>query len=123
MSQSDLTNRLNEAIRLVKAGQRPEARAILLGLSQQYPDLEQVWMWLATATDDTADRAQYLRRVLTINPRNDKARTALNRLTGESVGSDNLRQQPSGGTSFSTRQLESWAIAILALIIIVLVIV
>ena len=124
MSQSNLTSRLNEAIRLINEGRRQDARRILLDLSKQYPQLEQVWMWLATATDDTADRATYLRRVLAINPRNDKARAALTRLTGESVPSPaaTRRSPAASSASASTRTLESWLIAILGLIVIVLVI-
>jgi hypothetical protein len=124
MSQSDLTTRLNQAINLVNAGRRAEAREILLDLSKQYPQLEQVWMWLATATDDTKDRAKYLRQVLLINPYNDKARSALSRLTGETVtpAGPSRRATASNSASFSTRRLESWLIAILGLIVIVLII-
>ncbi len=83
MGQPDLANRLNEAITLINAGRRPEARAILLDLSQQHPQSESVWMWRAAAAEDTDERISYLRRVLGINPRNDKARAALTRLTGQ----------------------------------------
>lgn len=125
MSQSDLTTRLNQAINLVNAGRRAEAREILLDLSRQYPQLEQVWMWLATASDDTQERAEYLRQVLNINPYNDKARAALSRLTGQAIPPPSASRSGSAAnsTSFSTRRLESWLIAILALIIIVLIVV
>src|SRR5260221_14151668 len=83
MSQPDLADRLNQAIDLVRAGKREEARAILIPLSQQYPNLEQVWLWLASASEDTQERINYLRRVLDINPRNERARQAYTRLTGE----------------------------------------
>lgn len=82
MSQPDLTNRLNQAIQLLNAGQRAEARTMLLELSRQYPDLEVVWMWLSVASEDTNERISHLRRVLAINPRSEKARIALTRLTG-----------------------------------------
>ena len=49
MGQPGLATRLNEAITLINAGRRAEARTILLDLSKQYPAAEQVWLWLATA--------------------------------------------------------------------------
>jgi hypothetical protein len=82
MSQTDLASRLKEAINLINNGQRAEARPILLELSRQYPAVEQVWMWLATASDDTNERVTYLSRVLKINPDNERARTAYTRLVG-----------------------------------------
>src|SRR5215831_3116297 len=82
MAQSDPVNRLNEAIALINAGQRAEARTILLDLSERYPTMELAWLWLASVTEDTEERIGYLRKVLSINPNNDKARAALTRLTG-----------------------------------------
>src|SRR5258706_7770232 len=110
MSQSDLADRLNQAITLVRAGRRDEARAILIPLSQQYPNLEQVWLWLATASEDTQERITYLRRVLDINPNNDRARQAYARLTGEAPATRNSRDTlaNSGG-----RGIDAWLIAIL----------
>jgi hypothetical protein len=82
MSQAELTSRLNEAIALINARQFAQARGILLDLSRRYPDLEIVWMWLSAAAEDTQEKITYLRRVLAINPANEKARAALLNLTG-----------------------------------------
>ncbi|MEP7286617.1 MAG: hypothetical protein ABI947_12715 [Chloroflexota bacterium] len=114
MSQADLANRLNEAIALINAGRREEARAILLPLSQQYPNLEQVWMWLATATDDTDERVTYLQRVLSLNPRNEKARSAYTRLTGKTPSTPDSAK-PTTASSVSARTIESWLIALLGI--------
>lgn len=82
MAQSDPSTRLSEAIALANAGKSDEARTLLLELTQQYPDLEIAWMWLAAVTEDSEERITLLRRVLSINPANEKARSALTRLTG-----------------------------------------
>jgi hypothetical protein len=85
MSANDLTIRLNEAIALIKAGQTAQGRAILLLLVQQYPTSDALWLWLATTSTDPAERIAALRQVLAINPYNEKARTALTQLTGETL--------------------------------------
>lgn len=118
MSQPDLASRLNEAISLLNRGRRAEARTILLDLSKNYPDMEQVWLWLAATTDDTAERTRYLRRVLELNPRNEKARTAYTRLTGEA-----LAPLPGAFVSTSGRSraqnIETAVIAVLLMLLIV----
>jgi hypothetical protein len=127
MSQPDLATRLNEAIALINAGRRAEARVILLDLSQQYPGMDQVWMWLAAATDDTDERIGYLRRALSINPLNDKARAALTRLTGETPppGADrppSSRPSAPRGRSWETTLIGALlVIAIIALVVVVTV--
>ncbi len=60
MMQPDMVTRLNRAIDLINAGRRAEARTILLELSQQNPNAEQVWMWLSAASENTEDRITYL---------------------------------------------------------------
>ncbi len=128
MSQPDLANRLNEAINLINTGRRAEARAILLDLSQRYPDVEQVWLWLASSTEDTGERITYLRRVLAINPRNDKARTALTRLSGEAPpplpnrGSA-PRSTPPAPSGPSAKSIEGGLIGILLAVIVIIIVV
>jgi hypothetical protein len=78
-----LAQALNRAIRLIQEGYAEQARPILYELSQTHPEHEAVWLWLAAAAQNDAERVQALRRVLAINPRNAKARAALERLTGE----------------------------------------
>jgi hypothetical protein len=93
-SANSLAARLAEAVALVQKGRRAEGRAILLVLSERYPDNELVWMWLATAADDTDERINSLRRVVAINPRNEKARSALLQLTGSGESLPPIRPEP-----------------------------
>ncbi|MCE7947313.1 MAG: hypothetical protein DYG88_07775 [Chloroflexi bacterium CFX4] len=82
MATNDFLQALNEAIRLVQQGSPAEARPILRELSRSHPDQEAVWLWLATAAETDSERIEALRRVMAINPRNTKARVALEKLTG-----------------------------------------
>lgn len=77
MASADLNRRLNDAIALIGARRLDEARTILLDLSRTDPNSELVWLWLASSTTDREERIRYLKRVVTINPSNEKARQAL----------------------------------------------
>ncbi|PJF31714.1 MAG: hypothetical protein CUN51_01885 [Candidatus Thermofonsia Clade 1 bacterium] len=85
MASNDFLRSLNEAINLIQAGDPEAARPILYELSRTHPEQEAVWLWLATAAQSNAERIAALQRVLVINPRNAKARAALERLTGVPV--------------------------------------
>ncbi len=82
MATDDFLKALNEAIRLIQAGAPEQAYPILQQLSRTHPEQEAVWLWLAAAAPSQAERVQALERVLAINPRNAKARAALEQLTG-----------------------------------------
>src|SRR5690242_14758001 len=83
MAQPDANSQLSQAIELFKAGRRDEARALLLRFTDQRPEVEAGWMWLAATTEDTNEKIGYLNRALAVNPTNAKVRDALTRLTGE----------------------------------------
>jgi hypothetical protein len=118
MAQPDLATRLNDAISLINAGRRADARAILLDLSQQYPQSEAVLLWLAAVTDDTDERIAHLRRVLQINPRNEKARTAFMQLTGQAPPMPEPLP-PAPPEPSSTRSIETLLIGILSLALVI----
>jgi hypothetical protein len=119
MSQPDLASRLNQAISLINAGQRAEGRALLFELSKEYPEVEQIWLWLATTTEDTDQRVENLRRVLAINPRNEKARSALTRLTGEAPPPIPETPSVAPRPGSPMRTLETALIAVLGLAVII----
>lgn len=73
-------NRLQQAIELAQQGKRAEARLILSNLVAEYPDLEMAWLWLATVAASPEERLAALRRVVEINPANQTARAALEKL-------------------------------------------
>jgi WD40 repeat protein len=71
---------LNEAIKAIKAGDKATGRALLSELARTQPQNETVWMWLAVAVEDSAQKREYLRRTLQLNPDNVTAKQALARL-------------------------------------------
>lgn len=73
-------DRLQEAIAAIKAGNKTTGGRILAGIVRDDPRNEQAWMWLASAVEKPAQRRQCLERVLDINPLNERAHEALQRL-------------------------------------------
>lgn len=84
MASSDFQERLQNAINQVNSGQRQDAREILRTLVEDYPNEPAGWMWLATVITDRDERIAALRRVVQLDPANDRARSALAQL-GEEV--------------------------------------
>jgi tetratricopeptide (TPR) repeat protein len=73
-SQAEL---LQQAIQAARAGQKSEARDLLLELVDIDPHNEMAWMWLSGLVDSLEDRIIACENVLTINPGNEKVRTYL----------------------------------------------
>src|SRR6266508_4877700 len=71
---------LQRAIRAARAGQREEARDLLLNIVDVDPQNEMAWMWLSGLVDSLEDRIIACENVLAINPANHKVRAHLERL-------------------------------------------
>jgi len=76
----DLQALLRTAIEAARSGDRAKAREILRRLVSRDPDNELAWLWLASVATSEDERRQCLRRVLVINPHNERARQALAQL-------------------------------------------
>jgi tetratricopeptide (TPR) repeat protein len=74
MSSSEV---LQRAIQLARAGQKTEARDLLLQVVEVDPRNEMAWMWLAGLVETLEDRIIACENVLTINPANEKVRAYL----------------------------------------------
>lgn len=84
---------LQRAIQLARAGQKTEARDLLLQLVEVDPRNEMAWMWLAGLVDTVEDRIIACENVLTINPANEKVRaylTGLQRQQETALASKNI---------------------------------
>ncbi len=84
---------LQKAIQAARAGQKVEARDLLLKLVEDDPQNEMAWMWLAGLVDSLEDRIIACENVLTINPVNEKARaylTELQRRNNSSIAKKNI---------------------------------
>ena len=79
------SERINQAIQLIREGNTKSAGKILAEVVKQEPKNETAWLWLAGCFDDTEKKKFCLKKALEINPQNQKAWDALNRLSQEEV--------------------------------------
>lgn len=79
---TELQQKLREGIDAAKAGDALKARRLLSEVVRADGRNELAWIWLATVLTDTNERRLALRRVLDINPNNNRAREALRQLEG-----------------------------------------
>lgn len=77
---------LQEGVAAAKRGDKIVARSLLLKATQMHPRSEIAWFWLSHIAASPHDAAIYLRRVLEINPQQERARTDLKKiLTAEGI--------------------------------------
>lgn len=78
---SQTANMLRDrGIAACRAGEKARARELLLDAVRIDPVNEYAWLWLAAAVTTKAERQYCLGRVLAINPQNETARCALQKL-------------------------------------------
>ena len=73
-------DRLLDAIELVKADRRAEARHLLRDLIGEDNDFEDAWLWMSVAVDPLDQSSICLDNVLRINTKNSEAAGALYRI-------------------------------------------
>ncbi len=73
-------DRLLDAIDLVKADRRSEARHLLRNLIGEDNDFEDAWLWMSVAVDSLDQSSICLDNVLRVNPKNSEAAGALYRI-------------------------------------------
>lgn len=71
---------LQKAIEAIKGGEKNSGKLILYKLVKDEPGNELAWMWLSACIDDNNQKIKCLEKVIEINPNNEKARIALQRL-------------------------------------------
>lgn len=76
-----MDNNLQHGIDTLKAGDRSNARRLLLEAVRQDPDNARAWGWLYNASDTDADHIACLKNMLRIDPKNEKARNLLRELS------------------------------------------
>lgn len=98
MSSRELEEKLKSGITAARSGNRSTARRLLEEVIAQDPNNELAWIWMASVVDSTSERRICLERVLEINPRNARAREALQRMSQEAgAGPAPAGRSPSGG--------------------------
>lgn len=73
---------VREGINAAKAGNKPEARVLLMKAVELDPYNEDAWLWLSGVVETTEDQRTCLENVLSINPNNDRARKGIAYLSG-----------------------------------------
>jgi hypothetical protein len=73
-------DQLNEAIEKVKAGEKIAAVKMLSDYLRAIPESETAWLWLAVCVSLPDQKRFCLKKALSINPNNENARQALERL-------------------------------------------
>lgn len=84
------SEKLNQAVALIKSGNKQAAIPILKEVLQSEPNNETAWLWLYSSVDNLSQKKFCLEKALAINPNNQNARMALEKLIGKEVSS----QQP-----------------------------
>lgn len=74
------TEKLFQAIQLIKSGNKQAALPLLKKVIQTNPDNANAWSWLYLCVDSIEQKRDCLNQVLRIQPDNQKARHALSRL-------------------------------------------
>jgi tetratricopeptide (TPR) repeat protein len=75
-----------QGIVAAKAGDKEQARALLQQSIRIEPANEAAWMWLASVARDQRERVFALQKLLELNPENDTARRALDKLMAGAPG-------------------------------------
>jgi hypothetical protein len=77
MKQSEL---FQTAVKKAKAGERDQARVMLIQLVEDSPEHELAWLWLSELVTDPEDKIIALENALTINPQRSQTQTRLRQL-------------------------------------------
>lgn len=73
----EIARLLQDGIAAARAGNRAEARRLLLEVTDREEHNEQAWLWLSGVVDDPEEARICLENVLAINPQNERARQGL----------------------------------------------
>lgn len=75
-----MSEKLQQAITLIKSGKKQDGQQLLLQIIKSEPNNEQAWLWMSVVVSE--DKRRYcLEKALSINPNNQQARQALAKLT------------------------------------------
>jgi hypothetical protein len=72
---------LQKAVELIKAGNDPAARELLLNVLRANPKNDKAWVWMASITKERDKRQKCLEEALKHNPNNQIAKRALQKMT------------------------------------------
>ena len=85
------TKRLQQGIDLANSGNQGLARTVFLQLTQNEPENEMGWLWLASVANNDRERLSCLQQVLRINPKNQRALQDIRTLQSSASTAANYR--------------------------------
>lgn len=91
---------LRMGIAAAKRGNTDSARTILEQILQEDSSNERAMMWMAKLADTKAERQQWLNRVLSVNPNNQAAQDALNKISYSRAARENRTLLIYGAVAF-----------------------
>ena len=80
-----MPDKLQQAIALIKAGDRQQGGELLAEILRADPDVELAWLWRSGVVQDDEERAYCLQQVLALNPDNEVAKKGLAMLRAKGV--------------------------------------
>lgn len=131
MSSNKLETTLREGIEAARRGDKLAARRLLQQVLQQDRSNETALMWMASVVDTLPERRIYLEQVLRINPANDRAREALQKLGGTPPAraeapadkrSDGVAPRPAFSPKSKSRNFNPYFLAAAAIAVIMIVV-
>jgi hypothetical protein len=90
---AERVDRLLDAIELLRADRRAEARKLLRDLIHEDSDFEDAWLWLSVTVDSLDQSSVCLDNVLRVNPKNVEAASALYRIRSPEIAAYQRRSR------------------------------
>jgi hypothetical protein len=91
---------VREGIRAYRAGNKSEARALLMKAVELDEYNEQAWLWLSATVETPEEQRTCLENVLVINPNNERARNGIQMLAAQTGGNTPVPKTPSNNPAF-----------------------
>lgn len=94
MANEEIQNLLRTAIQAAQSGNKAIARRILEQVVEQDPANEVAWLWMTSVVDSVDERRACLEKVLAVNPNNERAKQAFDKLPRAAPAPPSARPSP-----------------------------
>jgi hypothetical protein len=96
---------VREGIRAYRAGNKAEARTLLMKAVELDEFNEQAWLWLSATVETPEEQRTCLENVLIINPNNERAKNGIQMLTAKGGGTPSAPAASPGNAAFGAPDL------------------
>lgn len=126
MSENNVADLLRRGIDAARDGDRATARQLLEQVVELDEKNEKGWFWLASVVDTDEERRVCLRNVLHINPNNERAKAALDKLEARIARNTELGDKTEVAPGISRSQLSlligGGVLAVLVIVVVILLV-